>query len=182
MEKKNQLTLLLSSSEWDKMLLWIYTGLNHLLKLHWVCIVRCTVQKSLSSNPTLWNESYSVMVNSLWPYELYSPWNSPGQNTGVGSFSLLQGIFPAQGSNPGLLHCRWTLYQLSHTGSPRILGWVAYPFSRGSSQPRNQTGVSCIASRFFTQWAKLSNLVLLAMKWFSFHTLLKAPSLIKLKA
>ena len=41
-----------------------------------------------------------------------------GQNTGVGSFSLLWGIFPTQGSNPGLLHCRWLLYQLSHKGSP----------------------------------------------------------------
>ena len=41
-------------------------------------------------------------------------WNSPGQNTGVGSRSLLQGIFPTQGWNPGLLHCRWILYQLSH--------------------------------------------------------------------
>ena len=47
-----------------------------------------------------------------------SPWNSPGQNTGVGSFSLLQGIFPTQGWNPGVLHCRWTLYQLSHKGGP----------------------------------------------------------------
>ena len=45
---------------------------------------------------------------------LYSPWNSPGQNTGVGSLSLCQGIFPIQGLNPGLLHCRWILYQLSH--------------------------------------------------------------------
>ena len=45
---------------------------------------------------------------------LYSPWNSPGQNTGVGSLSLFQGIFPNQGSNPGLPHCRWILYQLSH--------------------------------------------------------------------
>ena len=43
-----------------------------------------------------------------------SPWNSPGQNTGVGSLSLLQGIFPTQGSNPGLLPCRQILYQLSH--------------------------------------------------------------------
>ena len=47
-----------------------------------------------------------------------SPWNSPGQNTGGGSLSLLQGIFPTQGSNPGLLHCRQILYQLSHKGSP----------------------------------------------------------------
>ena len=50
-----------------------------------------------------------------------SPWNSPGQNTGVGSLSLLQGIFPTQGLNPGLLHCRQILYQLSYKGSPEIL-------------------------------------------------------------
>ena len=67
--------------------------------------------------------------------DTYGPWNSPGQNTGVGSLSLLQGIFPTQGSNPGLPHCRWSLYQLSHKGSPRILEWVAYPFSSRSSQP-----------------------------------------------
>ena len=51
---------------------------------------------------SLWTESRSVMSNSLRPHGLYSPWDSPGQNTGVGSFSLLQGIFPSQGSNPGL--------------------------------------------------------------------------------
>ena len=49
---------------------------------------------------------------------LYSPWNSPGQNTGVCSLSLLQEIFPTHGSNPGLPHCRQILYQLSHKGSP----------------------------------------------------------------
>ena len=54
---------------------------------------------------------------TLRPHELYSPWNSPGQNTGVGSFSLLQGTFSTQGSNPGLPHCRWILYQLSHKES-----------------------------------------------------------------
>ena len=59
------------------------------------------------------------MSDSLRPHELHSPWNSPGHNTGVGNFSLLQGIFPNQGSNPGLLHCRWILCQLSHQGSPR---------------------------------------------------------------
>ena len=53
----------------------------------------------------------------------YSPWNSLRQNTGVGSLSLLQGIFPTQGSNPGLLHCRQILYQLSHKGTPRKLKW-----------------------------------------------------------
>ena len=84
---------------------------------------------------------------------IYSPWNSPGQDTGVSSLSLLQGISPTQGSNPGIPHCRWILYQLSHKGSPRILEWVAYPFSRRSSWPRNRTGVSCIAGGFFTNWA-----------------------------
>ena len=58
-----------------------------------------------------------------------SPWNSPGQNTGVGSLSLLQGIFSTQGLNPGLLHGKWILYQLSHKESLRILEWVAYSFS-----------------------------------------------------
>ena len=64
---------------------------------------------------------------------------------------LLQGIFPTQRLNPGLPHCRWILYQLSHQGSPRILEWVVFPFSRGSSRPRNQTRVSCIAGTFFYQ-------------------------------
>ena len=60
------------------------------------------------------SESHSVVSNSLPSHRLYSPRNSPGQNTGVGSLSLLQGIFPTQGLNPGLPHCRWILYQLSH--------------------------------------------------------------------
>ena len=59
-------------------------------------------------------ESCSVVSDSLRLRGLYSPWNSPGQNTGVGNLSLLQGIFPTQGSNPGPPHCRWILYQLSH--------------------------------------------------------------------
>ena len=62
-----------------------------------------------------------------------SPWNSLGQNTGVSSLSILQGIFPTQRSNPGLSRCRQILYQLSHSGSPRVLEWVPYPFSRGPS-------------------------------------------------
>ena len=69
------------------------------------------------------SESCSVMSDSLWPHGLYSPWNSPRQNTGVGSLSLLQGIFSTQGSNPGLPCCRRILYQLSHKGSP-VLEWV----------------------------------------------------------
>ena len=99
------------------------------------------------------SESRSVMSNSLRLHGLYSSWNSLGQNTGMGSLSLLQGIFPTQRLNPRLPHCMRILYQLSHKGSPRILEWVAYPFSRGSSRPKNQTRVFCIAGRFFTNWA-----------------------------
>ena len=58
------------------------------------------------------------MSDPLRPHGLYSPWNSPRQNARVGSLSLLQGIFPARGSNPGVLHCRRVLYQLNHKGSP----------------------------------------------------------------
>ena len=65
------------------------------------------------------SESGSVVSDSLRPHGVYSLWNSLGQNAGVGSHFLLLGIFPTQGSNPGLLHCRWILYQLSHKGSPR---------------------------------------------------------------
>ena len=61
------------------------------------------------------------MSDSLRPYGLYSPWSSPGQNPEVGSLSLLQGIFPTQGSNSGLPHCRQILYSPSDQGSPRYL-------------------------------------------------------------
>ena len=79
------------------------------------------------------------MSKSLQPYGLYSPWNYPGQNTRVGSLSLLQEILPTQGSNPRLMHCRWILYQLSHreareywSGSLSLLCWI-FP-TRGSNQ------------------------------------------------
>ena len=62
--------------------------------------------------------SNSLQPNGLQPARLLCSWSSPGQNTGVGSCFLLQGIFPIQGSNPGLPHCRWILYHLSHQGSP----------------------------------------------------------------
>ena len=99
------------------------------------------------------SEGHSVAPNSLWPHGLCTSWNSLGQNTTVGSLSLLQGIFPTQGSNTGLPHCRGILYQQKHKRSPRILEWVGYPFSCGSSLPSNQSGVSCITSGFFTSWA-----------------------------
>ena len=64
------------------------------------------------------SESHSVVSDSLQPHGLYSPWNSAGQNTGVGSLFLLQGVLPTQGLNPSLLHCRQILDQLSYKGSP----------------------------------------------------------------
>ena len=79
------------------------------------------------------SESCLVVSNSLQPQGVYSPWDSPGQNTGVGSVSLLQGIFPTQESNLGLPHCRQILYHLSHKESPRMLEWVTYAFCRGTS-------------------------------------------------
>ena len=76
--------------------------------------------------------------------------DSPGKNIRVGCHALLQRIFPIQGLNPGLSCCRRILYHLSHQGNPRILELVAYSFSRGSSQSRNRTLVSCIAGILFT--------------------------------
>ena len=101
--------------------------------------------------------SRSVLSNSLRPngerrLAGYSPWGFSRQEYWSGCCILLQGIFPTQRLNPGLPHCRQILYHLSHQGSPRMLEWVAYPFSRGSSRPRNWTEVSWIAGRFFTSW------------------------------
>ena len=94
---------------------------------------------SCQVSPDNEGERRSVVPDSLQPHGLYSPRGSPGQNPGVGSLSLLQGVFPTQESNPGLPHCRQILYQLSYQGSPRTLEWVAYTFSSGSSPPRNGT-------------------------------------------
>ena len=99
-------------------------------------------------NPGIKPGSPALQADSL-PAE---PQGKP-KDTGVGSLSLLQRIFPTQGSNPGLPHYRQILCCLSHLGSPRILEWVAYPFSRGSSRPRNRTSVSCMARGSFTCWA-----------------------------
>ena len=82
----------------------------------------------------------------------YSPPDSSRQEYWSGLWCPPPGDLPTQGSNPGLPRCRWILYWLNHQGSPRILEWVAYPFSMGSSWPRNQTWVSCIAGGFFTSW------------------------------
>ena len=70
-----------------------------------------------------------------------------------GSLSLLQGIFPTQGSSPDISHWRWNLHHLSHKGSQRMLEWVAYPFSSRASLPRNWTDVYSFAGRIFPNWA-----------------------------
>ena len=85
------------------------------------------------------SESLSVISDSLQLHGVYSAWNSLSQNTGVGSLSLLQGIFPTQGSNPGLPHRGMIIYQLSHKEAQEYWsGWVAYLFSSRSSQPRTK--------------------------------------------
>ena len=94
------------------------------LPLFSCCAVLCLVAQSC---PTL-----------CYPMDCSPPGSSvqgdsPGKNTGMGCYTLLQGIFPTQGLDPGLLHCRRILYCLSHQGSPRILYWVAYPFSSRSA-------------------------------------------------
>ena len=127
----------------------------HLCIIHWVSIFQLWfLFLSILSIifKVKWSESLTVTSYSLQLHGLYSPWNSLSHNTGVGSLSLLQGVFPTQGSNPGLPNCRQILYQLSHKGSPRILKWV-YPFSSGSSQPRNWTQASCTTGRLYTNWA-----------------------------
>ena len=92
--------------------------------------------------------SRSVVFDSLRPHGLYSPWNSLGQNIGVGNISLLQEIFPTQELNPGLPHCRRILYRLSHKGSPRIVGWVPIPSTGDFPNPGILS--SCIAEGIFT--------------------------------
>ena len=118
------------------------------------------------------SESLSDMSNSFWPHELYSP----GQNTGLGSLTLLQGIFPTQGSNPGLPNLAFEpkspAFQVDSLpnelqGKPKNTGVGNLSFLRGSSQPRNWTGVSCIEGIFFTNWAirVIANLFLFSNCW-----------------
>ena len=87
----------------------------------WVCECVCTVLCLFTQScPTLCEPVDCSLPGS----SVHS--DSPGKNTRLGCHALLQGIFPTQGSNPGLPHCRWILYHRSHQGSPRILEWVAY--------------------------------------------------------
>ena len=83
--------------------------------LHYICKKKIYIYIYIYES-----ESRSVVSDSLQPHGVYGPWNSPVQNTGVGSLALLQGIFPTQGSNPGLPHFRCILNQLSHKGRSYI--------------------------------------------------------------
>ena len=75
------------------------------------------------------SESCSIVSDSLQPHGLYTPRNSPGQNTGVGSLSLLQGMFPTQESNLGLLHCKLTLYSWTIRKAHKVFNWLCLSFS-----------------------------------------------------
>ena len=101
------------------------------------------------------NEGHSVMSDSLWSHGLYSPWNFPGQNTEVGNRSLLPGIFPTQGSNPCLLHCRWVLLSAVPPGKPKNTAVGSLSLLQGIFPPRNQTCIAglCITGEFFTSRA-----------------------------
>ena len=97
------------------------------ISVHQWTLTRSTI--SLKVKP-----SCSVVSNSLWPHglqptRLLCPWNSPGKSTGVGCHFLLQGIFPTQRSNPGLPHCRQTVYHLSHQGAYHSLGFPKWRYS-----------------------------------------------------
>ena len=95
------------------------------------------------------SESCSGVSHSLRPHGPYSPWNSPGQKIGV-NLSLLQGIFPTQGSNPGVPHYRQVPYHLSHQGSPRILSGGSLSLFQGIFRTQESNQVSCTSGRFFT--------------------------------
>ena len=99
------------------------------------------------------SKSDSVLSDSLWPCGLYSPWNSPGKNTGVDNHSLLQGNFPTQGLNPNLPHCRWILSQLSHQVKPKDTGVGCQSLLQEICPNQELNWVSCIAGGFFTSWA-----------------------------
>ena len=85
----------------------------------WICCHKYPVNRLYES------ESYSVMSDSLGPRGLYSSWNSPVQNTGVGSSFLLQGSFPTKGLDPGLPHCRCIFFTSWATREAQI-GYISF--------------------------------------------------------
>ena len=128
-------------------------------------------QSSFAKEPKSFNSVFTeVMFDKLWKWKvlshvqlfatpgLYSPLNSPDQNTGVGSLSLFRRSYQSRDWThisciAGGFFFFFFFYYLSHQGNPWMLECVADPFSRGSSCPRNRTGVFCITGRFFTNWA-----------------------------
>ena len=114
-----------------------------LMNQHYI-LSKKTLNRSIQYNKSE-SESHTVVSNPLQPHGLYSPWNSPGRNTGVGSLSLLQGLFLTQGLNPGLPHCGQILYQLSHKGSPKNTGVGSLSFLQGIflTQESNQGLLHC---------------------------------------
>ena len=121
--------------------------------IYWILLSHKKERIWVSSNEMdeKWKLLSSVrLIASPW---IYSPWNSTGQNTGVGSHSLLQGSSQHRDKTQVSCIACGFFYQLSHRGSPGMLHWVAISFSRVFFWPRNWTGVSWIAGRFFTNWA-----------------------------
>ena len=130
----------------------------NLLHCRWECILVQPLWRTVwrfltktSNQSTIWpskeikkwpehteSKSHSIVSDSLQLHRLYSSWTFPGQNTGVDSHSLFQDIFPTQGSNPGLPHCRQILYQLSHKGSPEYREELD---NKGFNHSDNQNGV-----------------------------------------
>ena len=111
--------------------------------------------------------NHSVMSDSLWPHGLWPtrllcPRGFSRQEYWSGLPCPPPGDLPNPGIKPSSSHCRWILHHLSHWGSPRTLGWVACSFSRGSSKPRNWTGISCIAGGFFSSWATKEALLIVS--------------------
>ena len=137
------------------------------------------------------SESHSAASDSLRPQGPYSPWNSPGQNTGVGSNSILQGIFLTQGSNPGLLHCRWILYQMSHHSlldltslSSPICWLLLIHVPPECARPIISSPLSSyISSSNFialkTICKQFSHLFILAQKYISFEILAHVPKCLR---
>ena len=115
-----------------------YTGWSWKLFLSWTLYVLAISHVQLFVTP--WTVGFQAPLSTGFSRQEY--WS--------GLSCPSPGDLPNPGSSLGLVHCRWILYCLSQQGSPRILEWVAYPFSRGSCWPRNQTRVSCIAGGLFT--------------------------------
>ena len=128
-----------------KILIHIYTSRARTYLVHVLYTVHCcAVLCHLVVSDSLW-------PHGLLPIRLLCSWGCSMQECWSGLPCPSPGVLPNPRIKPR--SCKWILYCLSQQGSPWILEWIAYPFSRGSSQPRNRTGVSCIAGGFFISCA-----------------------------